>query len=389
MGKPVFQKTVIGEVNNDIPPGAINTFSAAGDINGDGLIDFAICGRNGRMVWLENPGRDGEWRQHLIDEPEMMECGGTLYDLTGNGLLDLINGGDGRLDEIYWWENPGPAGGKWRRRLIAKTGHCQFHDTIIGDVTGDGRMSLIFDNQREGTTIYRVPLPMDPRVSPWPGIEVIAAGKTEPNPHAEGGVQPEEGLAIGDLDGDGRNELVCGTRWYKYLGPGKGWECHQFARGYITTKIAIGDLDGDGRNEIVLSEGDPCVYGQTEGGKLAWFKPGKTLTGLWEEHILADGLLDAHSLQIGDLCGNGRADIFVGEIGMADKTDHYANRPPLLLVYENDGHANFTRHVIDEGTGTHEAVLVDLGNRGVLDIIGKPLHGEEKWQVHVWRALGR
>jgi hypothetical protein len=27
---------------------------------------------------------------------------------------------------------------------------------------------------------------------------------------------------------------------------------------------------------------------------------------------------------------------------------------------------------------------VDMRNRGVLDISGKPLHGPEKWSVHVW-----
>jgi len=31
MGNPVFTKKVIGEVRNDIPPGAMNTFSTVGD----------------------------------------------------------------------------------------------------------------------------------------------------------------------------------------------------------------------------------------------------------------------------------------------------------------------------------------------------------------------
>jgi hypothetical protein len=106
---------------------------------------------------------------------------------------------------------------------------------------------------------------------------------------------------------------------------------------------------------------------------------------MWEEHILEDFLLDAHSLQLGELCGNGRLDLLVGEVGMADKTtDAYIVRPPRLIVYENDGKGNFTRHVIDEGTGIHDAVLADMRNKGVLDIVGKPLHGPEKWKVHVY-----
>ena len=388
MGKPVFIKRVVGEVINDASPAPMNTFSTVGDVNGDGLPDIALCGRNGRMVWLENPGEAGEWKQHLIDEIDAMECGGILYDLTGDGYPDVINGGDYRCDAIYWWENPGVAGVTWKRRVIARTSYTQFHDTIIGDVTGNGRMSLVFTNQGapEGTNIYCVPLPDDPTASPWPDLRIVAAGAHEPNPFQpfrKDGIQPEEGLAIGDIDGDGRNEVVCGTHWYKPMG--QKWEGHKFAAGYLCTKIAIGDVDGDGRNEILLSEGDPCVYGKTQGGKVAWFKPQGDITKMWEEHVIEDFLLDAHSLQLGDICSNGRLDLLVGEVGLANPdTDAYIVKLPRLIVYENDGRGNFTRHVIDEGTGTHEALLVDMRNKGVLDIVGKPLHGPEKWKVHVW-----
>lgn len=93
-----------------------------------------------------------------------------------------------------------------------------------------------------------------------------------------------------------------------------------------------------------------------------------------------DGLLDAV------VCGSGRLDVFVGEIGVpeADRAP-CAVRPPRLLVCGNDGRGSFTRHVIGEGTGTHDAVLADVWNRGVLDIVGKPLRGPGRRSVHVWR----
>ncbi|MBD3393248.1 MAG: hypothetical protein GF418_14080 [Chitinivibrionales bacterium] len=385
MPAPHFTRKVIGTLVND--QSNFNTFSAVGDINGNGKPDIVLCGRMGKMVWFENPGGGDAWKQHVVDEPGMMECGGKIYDITGNGLGDIVNGGDWRVNKVFWWENPGAGGGPWKKRVVLTTGNGQFHDTAIGDITGDGVVSLVVTNQQNGTDIFRVPVPRDPSQEPWPGLERIAGRMRVPNERfplrEDQDFQPEEGLAIGDVDGDGKNELVCGTHWYKYAGG--AWQCHAFApETYLSTKVQIGDIDGDGKNEIVLSEGDPCIYGKTEGGTVAWFKPGNDITAPWAEHILESGLLDAHSLGIGDICGNGRADIFVGEIGIGDGSGGYKSRAPRLLLFENDGRGSFLRHVIDEGTGTHDAVLADMRGTGALDIVGKPLHGNERWNVHVW-----
>jgi hypothetical protein len=374
MGKPSFTRIEIGELENEVGSGAMNTLFNVGDLNGDGRTDIFTSGRNGRIAWFENKGEGRPWERHIIDEVTDQECGGLAFDLTGSGFPDVINGGDWRSDELSWWENPGPEGGRWIRRTIAKTGATQFHDEMIGDVTNDGRKSLVFWNQG-GAAIYWTPLPEDPRKSPWPDLRMIARDMRE-------GPLSEEGLAIADIDGDGMNEIVAGTHWYKYRGRDNEWERHRFAEGYITTVVAVGDADGDGANEILLSEGDPCIYGHPEGGKVGWFKPKADVRDLWEEHRMDEGLLDAHSLQIGDLCGNGRADVLVGEIGIKET---FLERKPRLMVYENDGAGNFRRHVIDEGTGSHHARLADFRNRGILDIASRALHGPEKWKIFVWR----
>jgi hypothetical protein len=91
------------------------------------------------------------------------------------------------------------------------------------------------------------------------------------------------------------------------------------------------------------------VYGKTEGGKLGWFKPVADIHALWEEHVIDDGLLDAHTLIVGDHCGNGKRDLLVTEIGAAGSDDMNIRHQPRLMIYANDGAASFTRHVIDEG----------------------------------------
>ena len=384
MFKPKFNKKVAGKIKNPIGEFFMNTFHTVGDINNDGLKDIVLCGRNGKMAWFENKGKKGEFIKHVVDQVQNMECGGSLYDITGNGYLDIINGSDSKFDEIYWWENPGEDGDEWEKRLIAKTDFRQFHDTTIGKIKNDGKDYLVFTNQKgknSGTNIYCVPFPKDPKQTPWPELEVIAEGKKGVNPFNDNGYQPEEGLAIGDIDGDGKNELIGGTHWYKF---DKGeWNSYKFAKGYITTKNQIGDIDGDGNNEIILSEGDECSAGK-EGCKLAWFEPKNDIKDIWEEHVIKEDLLDAHTLQLGDINNNGNIDILVGEIGLNNDEREYIIRDPQIMIFENDGKGNFTPHIIDKGTGIHDGLLIDMNNNGTLDIVGKPLHGEEIWNIHVY-----
>ncbi len=89
-----FTKVVIGELDNsDVTD--MNTLLAAGDINGDGRPDVVVGGRDGEMVWFENPGHVGPWRRHLIARVACQECGGSVFisvtsELSSSPITTLV-----------------------------------------------------------------------------------------------------------------------------------------------------------------------------------------------------------------------------------------------------------------------------------------------------------
>ena len=346
-----------------------------GDLDGNGVPEIVIGSRkpNPELYWL---GRTpaGTWEKHIIDDTfATLEAGGVLFDIDGDGDLDFIAGQDARGDRLYWWECPDDPTRRWQRHEICQMPGNKSHDQIVADLDGDGRPELIFWNQG-AARLFWVPIPDDPKVSPWPGIRLIAQDVKE------------EGLAVADVDGDGRAELIAGQSWYRPVDPQKGlWERHRYAEGYVAPRVAAADFDGDGRVEIIVSEGDASLNGR-QYGRLVRFKCGHNPEAAWEPELLHDGLLDPHSLVVEDFDGDGQPDLFVGELGMPRGDDSH---PPAQRIYWNRNGA-FIEEIIEEGLGTHESKAIRLD--GALGIVGKPyrsLNGKvprtpEVDGVHLW-----
>ena len=75
MPVPHFRRVAVGELNNEVGGGAMNTLFNVGDIDGDGRPDIFTSGRNGRMAWFRNGG-DKAWERHIVGEVDNQECGG-------------------------------------------------------------------------------------------------------------------------------------------------------------------------------------------------------------------------------------------------------------------------------------------------------------------------
>jgi hypothetical protein len=234
----------------------------------------------------------------------------------------------------------------------------KYHDQAVGDVDGDGRDELVFLSQKAGVLAY-YDIPADPRVEPWPSECFRVIDDAVP--------YQTEGLWVGDVDGDGRVEVLAGTSIYRRDDAGR-WARAAFLTGYTMTRPAVADLTGDGRLDIVVAEGesDPARLAVVWGGG----------SGAGEAEVLRDDLFHPHSLAVADFDGDGRADIFTAEMGLGGKTDS------KVLIFRNLGGGRFEEHLISEGVPVHEGKVADLTGDGRPDIVGKPYDPQR--HVDVW-----
>jgi hypothetical protein len=76
---------------------------AAGDIDGDGDIDFAVCSKDsGILAWFENDGK-GRFTEHRIHE-DQSTYEVRLVDMNGDGALDILVAGQ-ESQNVVWYEN--------------------------------------------------------------------------------------------------------------------------------------------------------------------------------------------------------------------------------------------------------------------------------------------
>jgi hypothetical protein len=366
-------------------PSTQQTGNLVADLDRDGVRDFVISFRAKApaLVWYRRVANG--WDRFVI-EPDFLtvEAGGAAYDIDGDGDLDIVFGGDWQSNELWWWENPFPkfeANTRWKRHVIKKGGKTQHHDQVFGDFMNTGKPQLVFWNQG-AKSLFIAQIPENPRESSqWKYVPVYS-GEAGEQGDASGGFRYAEGVAAADIDADDIPDLLAGNYWFKYLGSGK---FRPVKVGAIGGRIAAGHLiESSKYPQIVIAPGDGS-------GPLRWYEcTGNPLKQSdWKPHDLLDReMIHGHTLDIGDVDGDGNLDIFAAEMAKWTEGRPDSDNPKCeAWIFYGDGKGNFRKTVLATGHGFHEGKLADLDGDGDLDILNKPYTWEAP-RIDVWLNNG-
>lgn len=338
------------------------------DVDGDNREDVVVVTEN-RVLWYHNP----DWRMRVViaDQTERDNVCIAPLDIDGDGQIEFALGAgwlnNRHLGTLYWLKRKTSLDDPWSVHPIGRESWA--HRIQWGDVLGTGTPQLILSplNKTRGEGVrllaYHQPANLVAE-TPW---KSTVLDESLNGMHAHW---------TGDLDGDGRTDLLTGSAeglyWFR-----------RDAQGALTkTRISAG-VEGEtptpqktgagevkvgrlGNNRVYIAAVEPMhgnhavIYLQPQGGNT-------DEAGEWERIVLDDTLGRGHAIWPSDLDRDGVDELVLGH------SDKGTGEPagPGVFVYSSDATGKvWKKHTIDNGeVATEDLISRDLTGDGWPEIV--------------------
>ncbi|MBN1673208.1 MAG: VCBS repeat-containing protein [Kiritimatiellae bacterium] len=132
-------------IDTDLPKGCYAQ-TALTDLDGDGRLEY-ILGRQFGEIYAYKYRAPDAWDRFLLGEDSPSDVGVCVTDVDGDGDFDLFAcemeavPGDG-APRYFIWENVDGRGLQWREHVILDV-NLGGHDSVLGDITGNGSLDII------------------------------------------------------------------------------------------------------------------------------------------------------------------------------------------------------------------------------------------------------
>ncbi|NIA31461.1 MAG: PQQ-binding-like beta-propeller repeat protein, partial [Actinobacteria bacterium] len=264
--------------------GHVDTSPGVADLDGDGVLDLVLCSTKGRVLAVDANGHE-KWtfdaKETISNPPTVAGRPLRIYVMTNPGRIICLSAENG----AKIWEYKMPSDFSWgmtalaaadmtgdgQIKLIAadRGGHLVCLDTngaplwktthksgfntapAVSDLDGDGRLEILL-----GTT--DMPL-------------VCFSNKGKELWHVKGGDPVASSPLVCDLNNDGTLEILLGEGdGFSVYDTGGVRKWHHPMKSQVHDAVAVGDVDQDGREDIVVVDLLGDVACLTGGGKLKW-----------------------------------------------------------------------------------------------------------------------
>ena len=296
------------------------------------------------------------------------------FDFTGDGWPDVLTG----PPNATLYVNPKGESRRWDKYVVVPG--IQTEVTVLKDIDGSGIPALVYG--KNGAMCYAKPDPAN-------ATKFIEHAISEP------GLALVHGVGIGDINGDGRMDILNPNGWWEQPATNADkslWTYHPQAFGRYAHRswnaggaaMAVYDVNGDGLNDVVTSL-------NAHGFGLAWFEQKRDARGniSFVRHMISDDyrfknaggvtFSQPHGSTFADIDGDGIPDFIVGKRYWSHLDVYFDPDPysaPVLYWYRTvrnpkaPGGAEFVPELIHNRSGAgSDVTAVDLNNDGKTDVI--------------------